>query len=443
VLAPQKVMEQQEQHPRLQPGSDLATTTVPALLEQVRSLQHSSGEELYLYFTGIEELIATNLVEVFCQTLIHTNITSCVVETGGSQLADTNPTDDQYVLFLERLGDSLAQLDHVLVLETTRLRDATILLNRQPTSAIAYLTVNVRRDNGLSEAEVVGEAKAFADALAGQPSVKQLVVHLGSPHHWNNEVVENVFGSTGALPQLSSVTISGSSWLTATSNQAKMLKLSKLSLRNITMASSLETLNLNDAFLSRSILQQLTSLLHAREQLSTLCIANCRFENHPGGIEFAMALSDEESLHLKHFTLIRGDTADGTDAHMMQLEELMLMTLVHAAMTNFKTEIEYRPSNYHTLEHTDSSSAEDETLSLGERPRTFDEYASLLDAIRAMNRAGRKYIKDDPGSKEKGAKVLYSVRDNLDALFLHLRENPKLFGSLDDQSNHGEVDQGT
>lgn len=43
-----------------------------------------------------------------------------------------------------------------------------------------------------------------------------------------------------------------------------------------------------------------------------------------------------------------------------------------------------------------------------------------------LNRAGRSYLANDPASVESGFSVLEKVNDNLDALFIHLRENPLL-----------------
>jgi len=50
----------------------------------------------------------------------------------------------------------------------------------------------------------------------------------------------------------------------------------------------------------------------------------------------------------------------------------------------------------------------------------------LVDGIFHMNRAGRSYFQDDAGNKNLGVKVLLSVIDNLNCLFIHLRENPVL-----------------
>lgn len=43
-----------------------------------------------------------------------------------------------------------------------------------------------------------------------------------------------------------------------------------------------------------------------------------------------------------------------------------------------------------------------------------------------LNAAGRRYMLEDPSSREKGVGVLSSVADNLDCLYFHLRENPSL-----------------
>jgi hypothetical protein len=53
-------------------------------------------------------------------------------------------------------------------------------------------------------------------------------------------------------------------------------------------------------------------------------------------------------------------------------------------------------------------------------------YQNLIGGIVRMNQSGRNYIQVDPGDKLKGAHVLGSVYDNLNGLFLHLRENAAL-----------------
>ena len=50
----------------------------------------------------------------------------------------------------------------------------------------------------------------------------------------------------------------------------------------------------------------------------------------------------------------------------------------------------------------------------------------LVGGIFHMNRAGRSYFQDDAGNKNMGVKVLLSVIDNLNCLYIHLRENPVL-----------------
>jgi len=54
------------------------------------------------------------------------------------------------------------------------------------------------------------------------------------------------------------------------------------------------------------------------------------------------------------------------------------------------------------------------------------DYRELLEGLFEMNHAGRRYLLSDPSDKNQGFYVLNSVRDDLDSLFLHLRENPNL-----------------
>ena len=57
-----------------------------------------------------------------------------------------------------------------------------------------------------------------------------------------------------------------------------------------------------------------------------------------------------------------------------------------------------------------------------------DDYdqGCLLQCILRLNEAGRRYLIDDPTSKERGVNVLLKVQDDLNCLFLHLQENPLL-----------------
>jgi hypothetical protein len=62
-----------------------------------------------------------------------------------------------------------------------------------------------------------------------------------------------------------------------------------------------------------------------------------------------------------------------------------------------------------------------------EEVRFFDpNQQSVLNSILCLNKAGRRYMVEDPTSVGKGVQVLSKVRDDLDCLFLHLQENPLL-----------------
>ena len=49
-----------------------------------------------------------------------------------------------------------------------------------------------------------------------------------------------------------------------------------------------------------------------------------------------------------------------------------------------------------------------------------------LDCIHQLNAAGRRYMQHDSTSLAEGLNVLSRVIDDLDCLYFHLRENPKL-----------------
>jgi hypothetical protein len=55
-----------------------------------------------------------------------------------------------------------------------------------------------------------------------------------------------------------------------------------------------------------------------------------------------------------------------------------------------------------------------------------DDRTKYLDAILRLNRAGRRYLAKDGSSISKGVEVLSAVSDDLNCVFLHLSENPRL-----------------
>ena len=61
-------------------------------------------------------------------------------------------------------------------------------------------------------------------------------------------------------------------------------------------------------------------------------------------------------------------------------------------------------------------------LSTRDTPRWLHEYRALL----RLNRAGRRYVRQDPTNHLECVNVLDAARDDLDCLYLHLRENPSI-----------------
>lgn len=60
-----------------------------------------------------------------------------------------------------------------------------------------------------------------------------------------------------------------------------------------------------------------------------------------------------------------------------------------------------------------------------------------LDTIFELNKSGRGYLRDEPNNRKRGVDVLARVSDNIDALYLHLLENPILCNIHDgDQRRH-------
>jgi hypothetical protein len=51
---------------------------------------------------------------------------------------------------------------------------------------------------------------------------------------------------------------------------------------------------------------------------------------------------------------------------------------------------------------------------------------TAINVICRFNRSGRRYMKVDLSNQSEGLKVLEAVKDDLDCLYFHLRENPML-----------------
>jgi hypothetical protein len=74
----------------------------------------------------------------------------------------------------------------------------------------------------------------------------------------------------------------------------------------------------------------------------------------------------------------------------------------------------------------------------------FYDKTGELSSILRLHRAGRDYLIQDMGSIAKGVEVLVGVRDDLDCLFYHLRENPLLCDTEHSYSVNGTgVSNGT
>jgi hypothetical protein len=65
----------------------------------------------------------------------------------------------------------------------------------------------------------------------------------------------------------------------------------------------------------------------------------------------------------------------------------------------------------------------------GERQKLLEKdkaYRSLIAGLLRMKNSGRSRARMDPSNRQAGFAVLSSVSDNVDCLFLHLREIPTL-----------------
>jgi hypothetical protein len=70
-----------------------------------------------------------------------------------------------------------------------------------------------------------------------------------------------------------------------------------------------------------------------------------------------------------------------------------------------------------------------------------------IGAILQLNKAGRRYLIEDGASVSKGVKVLCAVSDEINCVFLHLLENPRLCDrsavevAASSTDNHGGIDE--
>ena len=58
--------------------------------------------------------------------------------------------------------------------------------------------------------------------------------------------------------------------------------------------------------------------------------------------------------------------------------------------------------------------------------RKCRHYRAEVEALLFLNQNGRRYLWEDKNNRLRGIEVLEACRDNLDALYVHLRENPGL-----------------
>jgi hypothetical protein len=68
-------------------------------------------------------------------------------------------------------------------------------------------------------------------------------------------------------------------------------------------------------------------------------------------------------------------------------------------------------------------------------PRWFLEFQFLL----RLNRAGRKYILEDPTNNLSCAEILGAVRDELNCIYLHLRHNPSFCQPASTSKEHMDI----
>jgi len=175
-------------------------------------------------------------------------------------------------------------------------------------------------------------------------------------------------------------------------------------------------------------------------------------------IEFAYMIQDNRSAEYGRFELSK-TVLETVEAFLLNLScasKNVDRTL--GARTVFRTQISYRflhdeLRQYMDIELLHSFLKCDNIQRLITRKfdsqceiesNDFDRFISVCQRIIfglvCMHQSGRHYIHEDPCNTEKAIQILESVVDNLDCLFLHLRESPFLcFRSLSAPKNGAHV----
>jgi hypothetical protein len=104
-----------------------------------------------------------------------------------------------------------------------------------------------------------------------------------------------------------------------------------------------------------------------------------------------------------------------------------LMECVLSPMSIVPSLLVEQASRINTEMNEDTSTLQDFLRNTAVQALLKDEcFQQLVCGIYQMNNSGRDYVRQDPGNKVKGVLVFDQVSENVECLFLHLRESPSL-----------------
>jgi hypothetical protein len=194
-----------------------------------------------------------------------------------------------------------------------------------------------------------------------------------------------------------------------------MLPVHPETLSHVLQVMSLRELGLHQCIVSDLGLKVIGEGLRTGSPLKELFFLNCQFSNVRGSA-LSRALKCNTELKVLYFYMCSPDSTFfsalkdslSTNTTLTELSftshklpEQAIVDLVAAARSNYgleKIDVCVRDTNQ----------------------------KSLLRCIPCLNKAGRRYLIEDPTCKERGMQVMEEVKDDLDCLFLHLQENPLL-----------------
>jgi hypothetical protein len=258
--------------------------------------------------------------------------------------------------------------------------------------------------------------EVLAAALLSNSTLQNLILHRPGSCSWLSPLFLTLQANTNGLKKLYIDEIG-----IIDENVSTAMKL------GLGQNSTLESLHLsgirsgdNDSYLWWEVL----SFLRTNTALKTLCInfEHTETESHAAAIRMEVldVLCENESLE----TLSMPSKDAGLEEYIVFVTALKLNT----ALKRLRLHPPYVSHPFHGIE-------EDETKGISsvlKKNYGLEEFMGLhhssgdIRSIFELNRAGRRYLVQDGSSISKGVDVLSGVSNNINSVFLHLLENPRL-----------------